>query len=257
MKYLFFGKSERRGVGSKVRIGENMPIYSSSLDYAVILWRKGDLSIVDADGLRVVDFSKGYFRDLPTDIQSRIVNHLNACGSERDLVIWAHKLLPMSRRNFAREQNGEMQTEYMSYLQKIQVLSLSTDYYPVIKPSGFGFEFLYKELSLSKASMSDVALDSLFRLLTSEVSVSDFTSLFGDGYDLVAVPDRVRSFIPLKDLSVSLKIKRNIDYPNKKRLRKEMEAIFPPEKGVVEKLRSRIIGLLAKEPRVEQRGACN
>ena len=246
MKYLFFCKESLSGVTSKVRIGETMSVYSSSLDYAVILWRKGDLSIVDAGGLKVLDFSKGTFSELPPNIQSRIVDLLNSKTDDRKSVILAQKLLPIAKILFNREQHGEMQRQYMRHIVYIQKLSLSSDFYPVIKPAGYGFEYTYKELSLTTTSMLNVELEALFKALVSEVTVDELQSLFTDCYDLISIPDRVNSYLPLRPLNVALQVERNSEYPTKKRLKSLMSPHFPLERGLIDRCKCKVMRLLGK-----------
>lgn len=228
MKYLFFCEAGNGRGGFREALGDVS--YTASLDYAVILWRKGALSVVDASDLSFLDLSKGLFSDLPPEIQQNVVSLLNEVRGERELVVRAHKLLPFKKNHYAKDASTKLQSKYMKYVAKIQKHSLSSDYYPLIKASGYGFDVTYKELELTTDTMQDVPLETLYKVMSAEHDSEELKRLFVSKYDLLCLPDRVLSFVPTKPLEVSVRFKKN-DYPSKKALTKLLIEEFEGGRG--------------------------
>lgn len=229
MKYLFFCESENSG-GVLRGDGTSEVSYTASLNYAVILWRRGALSVVEASDLSFLDLSQGLFSELPSAIQQKVVSVLNEVRGEKDLVIRAHKLLPYRKKHYAKDSNAELQSSYMKYVAKVQKYALSSDYYPLIKPAGYGFDITYKELELTADTMQDVPLETLYKVMASEYTFEKIRSLFASEYDLLCLPDRVLSFSPTSSLDVSARFEKN-DYPSKKALTKLLVDQFEGGQG--------------------------
>lgn len=196
---------------------------TSSIDYAVICWRKSNLAVVESDKLDILDLSQGVFSDLGDELQNEIITAFMSL-SEKVRYLHASQVQNLKTRLFSKSEHGLMQSEYMDYIKRVKSAGLSSDSFPVIRPCAGNVELSYYPLDFNLEELADVPLARIYTVLV-KVCPEKICPIFSVNYDVIVAPDRVMNFHPVRPLKAPFVVKKS-EMPNRKSLAAQVRSGF-------------------------------